>query len=525
MSMIRKLRPMAPRSRCIARYWATWGITYILALTLAAELAASEKAIASPPSSSGSHDSLRSVWPMRLKHGFHQALERGLGFSFVLDGQRIGSAVPADSSVTTRERDGVHETLFRHPLGLVAVRQCRRFPHFDAVEYTIKLRNESPTELPILEDVNALDVSFRGQSVEDSSIVSCGGGGADSRFPPKDYALARSPVRSTNELTLSSEGGYPSNSSMPFFFIENETTGGGIYVAIGWTGNWEATIEADSADDSLHIRGGMPRIHIKLRPGEEISGPTVLLGCYQGRLEDGANALRRFIRHCCTPSVAGQPLVAPIMHTTWISDATAGASIIRFHLEGLNHIIPGSRQLVAFAPAEHVFAEPDVVFPDIDCQCCFAGAFGTAGKLHRWPEAMKQRTRKHVEVYKKLRRYLAEDFYLLIPQSQTLDTWAGWQFHDPPANEGFVQVFRIESPRQSNKIVLKGLDPNGEYELTDPYAADSFTASGAELTSIGFDIGLAKNSSRVFIYRATKSLTQEASPCWTRLTSKRCPQP
>ena len=116
MSMIRKLRPMAPRSRCIACYWATWGITYVLALTLAAELAASEKAIASPPSSSGSHDSLRSVWPMRLKHGFHQALERGLGFSLVLDGQRIGPAVPADSSVTTRERDGMHETLFRHPL-------------------------------------------------------------------------------------------------------------------------------------------------------------------------------------------------------------------------------------------------------------------------------------------------------------------------------------------------------------------------------------------------------------------------
>jgi len=111
-------------------------------------------------------------------------------------------------------------------------------------------------------------------------------------------------------------------------------------------------------------------------------------------------------------------------HTTWISDATAGASIIRFHLEGLNHIIPGSRQLVAFAPAERVFAKPDFVFPDMDCQCCFAGAFGTAGKLHLWPEAMKQRMRQHVEVYKKLRRYLAEDFYLLIPQSQTLDTWA-----------------------------------------------------------------------------------------------------
>ena len=643
-----------------------------------------------------------------------------MGFSFVLDGQRIGPAAPADSSVTTNERDGVHETVFRHPLGLVAVRQCRRFPQLDAVEYRVKFRNDSTAELPILEDVNALDISFRGQAIGDSSIVSCGGGGADSGFPPRDYALARNSLRSMNRLTLSSVGGYPSSSSMPFFFVENETAGGGIYVAIGWTGNWKATIEADSSDHSLRIRGGMPEIHIKLRPGEEISGPTVLLGCYRGRLADGANALRRLIRHAYTPSVAGRPLVAPIMyttwfhvgaeldekmaralvdaaaeigqeifevdagwykgtpyspysdmrntwpaishplgnwelgeersrfpsglgdlaqyvrskgmqfglwfelervgpdsllaqqhpdwivqhgdgwrmadfgnpevqeyfskildryirtlqlayirwdcnlhdidafwtsqdgpnrrgiseirhiegirrveqfvrdrhpevilescasggrrvdlatlgnrHTTWISDATAGASIIRFHLEGLNHILPGSRQLVAFAPAERVFAKPDFVFPDIDCQCCFAGAFGTAGKLHLWPEAMKQRMREHVEVYKKLRRYLAEDFYLLIPQSQTLNTWAGWQFHDPQAHEGFVQVFRIESPRQGNKVVLKGLDPNREYELTDPYTGDSFTASGAELTSGGFELSLPTNSSRVFTYGAT----------------------
>ncbi|MHC4401559.1 MAG: alpha-galactosidase [Planctomycetota bacterium] len=722
MSMIRKLRPLAPRFKRVARYWATSVITYILALTFATELTASERTFVSPPSSSGSHDSLKSVWPVRFEHGFHQALEHGIGFSFVLDGQLTGPAVPADSDVTTGERDGVHETVFRHPLGLAAVRQCRAFPQFDALEYTIKLRNDSAAELPILENVNALDVSFRGQTVEGSSVVSCGGGGADSRFPPKDYALARNALRSTNRLTLSSEGGYPSNSSMPFFFIENETARAGIYVAIGWTGNWNATIEADSSQNTLRIHGGMPKIHVKLRPSEEISGPTVLIGCYQGRLEDGANALRRVIRHCYTPSVAGRPLVAPIMyttwfhvgaeldekmaralvdaaaevgqeifevdagwykgtpyspywdmrntwpaisnplgnwelgeersrfpsgledlaeyarskgmqfglwfelervgpdsllarrhpdwiikhgdgwrmadfgnpevqdyfskildryirtlklayirwdcnlhdidafwatqdspdrrgmseirhvegirrveqfvrdrhpnvilescasggrridlvtlrnrHTTWISDATAGASIIRFHLEGLNHLIPGSRQLVAFAPAERVFAKLDLVFPDIDCQCCFAGAFGTAGKLHLWPEAMKRRMRQHVGVYKKLRHYLAEDFYLLIPQSQTLDTWAAWQFHDPRASEGFVQPFRIESAQQSKKIVLKGLDSSGEYQFTDPYNNDTFTtASGAELISIGLELSLPKNSSRVLTYRKTK---------------------
>jgi alpha-galactosidase len=194
-------------------------------------------------------------------------------------------------------------------------------------------------------------------------------------------------------------------------------------------------------------------------------------------------------------------------HTVWISDATAGASIIRFHLEGLNLLLPGSRQLVAFAPRERDFAKPGSVFPDIDCQCCFAGAFGTAGKLHLWPETMKKRMRQHVEVYKKLRPYLAEDFYLLIPQSQTLNAWAAWQFHDPQADQGFVQAFRIESPEQNNKIVLKGgVTPSDDYEFIDPYTGDTFTVSGAALTSTGLNLSLAKNSSRILMYTNTTAV-------------------
>lgn len=673
--------------------------------------------LASPTSDLKNHPSLKRLWPVQSANGFHQALEHGIGFSFVLDKQQVGREVPAHADVIIRSLDGAHKTAFRHPSGLVAVRQCRVFPQFDAVEYTVRFRNESSVELPLLENVNALDVTFRGQTVKDASLVSCGGGGADHKFPPKDYALSRTPLRASAPIALSSEGGYPSSRGMPFFFVENETAGAGIYIAMGWTGNWKTTVETDASLNTLRVRGGMPNIRIKLRPGEEISGPTVLMGYYQGQLADGANVLRRLIRDEYTPSVSGRPLVAPIMyttwfhvgaeldekmahalvdaaanvgqeifevdagwyqgtpyspywdmrntwpaishslgnwelgeersrfpsglegladyvrskgmkfglwfeperagpdsflakehpdwilrnetkwrmvdfgnpevqdyfsrildryirtlklayirwdcnlhdisdfwamkdgpdrrgmseirhiegirrveqfvrdrhpevilescasggrridlatlqnrHTVWISDATAGASIIRFHLEGLNYLLPGSRQLVAFAPRERDFAKPDFVFPDIDCQCCFAGAFGTAGKLHLWPEAMKRRMRQHVEVYKKLRRYLVEDFYLLIPQSQTLNTWAAWQFNDRQADQGFVQVFRIESPKQRNKIILKGIDPSVQYECTDPYTDDTFTVSGAELTSTGLTLSLAKNSSLVLVY-------------------------
>lgn len=718
MSMSRRMSPPLPQGEAVARGRAIIVIGLLFVVPLAMERKAWGQTITSPSERPEQRDSLSSLWSVRSVHAFQQALARGTGFSFSLGGQLIEPADSLDAAGPTNERDGIHVTDFRFASGLVASRRSRNFRDSDAIEYTVTFRNGGGNELPILENVNALDISFHGLEVANLSIVTCGGGGADSQFPPKDYALSRHSIRSGHRITLSSDGGYPSNRHMPFFFIEDEAAGAGIYVAIGWTGNWHATIDTDSASSTLRIYGGMPKIHTQLRPGEQISGPTVLIGCYQRGYENGSNALRRLIRTRYTPSVAGRPLVAPIMyttwfhvgaeldermaralvdaaadigqeifevdagwykgtpyspywdmrntwpaisnplgnwelgeererfpsgldelahyvrskgmrfglwfelervgpdsllaeqhpdwiiqygdgwrmadfgnrevqayfskildhyirtlklayirwdcnlhdidafwascdepnrrgiseirhiegirrvekfvrerhphvilescasggrridlttlqhrHTAWISDATAGASIIRFHLEGLNHIIPGSRQLVAFAPAERAFAGRDFAFPDIDCQCCFAGAFGSAGKIHLWPEPMKQRMRQHVTVYKKLRPYLDEDFYLLFPQSQTLDTWAAWQFHDPRAGEGFVQAFRIQSPERDKRIVLKGIEPQSNYQFTDPYSGDRFVRSGATLTSRGIELSLSKNSSRVFTYR------------------------
>ncbi len=58
---------------------------------------------------------------------------------------------------------------------------------------------------------------------------------------------------------------------------------------------------------------------------------------------------------------------------------------------------------------------------------------GLRGRLHEWPLAVRASVLRHVEVFKLLRRFLDEDFYLLASQARTLETWAGWQFHDPRA--------------------------------------------------------------------------------------------
>jgi len=188
-------------------------------------------------------------------------------------------------------------------------------------------------------------------------------------------------------------------------------------------------------------------------------------------------------------------------HTIWISDQTMDPQIVRFHLEGLNQFIPGSGQAVAFAPRTDTYRKPGSVFPDIAYQCAFGGAFGSAGRLHEWPQAMRDQARKHQDVFKEIRRFLSEDYYPLVPQPRTLESWSGWQFHDPKASQGFLQVFRIRSPEQAKALVLQGLDPNSEYEFTDPYTGNSLSGSGARLISEGLKFDLPPMSSRVLTYR------------------------
>lgn len=54
----------------------------------------------------------------------------------------------------------------------------------------------------------------------------------------------------------------------------------------------------------------------------------------------------------------------------------------------------------------NVVRQPGFVLPDMTCQCCFGGAMGLRGRLHEWRPAVRESVRRHVEVFKTLRRLL-----------------------------------------------------------------------------------------------------------------------
>ena len=662
---------------------------------------------------------LKSLWQVQQPNGFQEALRSELGFSFLFGGKQIGPALPTNWTVAGKG----DEMVFRDPTGLAVIRSARHFNDSDAVEYTVRFRNEGTHSLPALSSVNAVDLTFAGDVVLHSSVVSSGGDTAEAVYPPRDFAITRRyfapmmPIE-RGEVTLSTGDGDSSRDNLPFFFLENQANKEGIFVGLGWTGDWKLSIKMSSEDRAIRVKGGMNGINLSLEPGEEISGPEILLGSYRGTLSTGSNRLRRLIRDHYQPSVAGNRLSPPILFSTWfdvgaelddkvfrslvddaagigqevflqdagwyegvtntpytdmgatwknisnplgnwelgedrrkfpqglkpladyvrskgmmfglwfepersgpnsliarqhpdwvtfipnhawgmvdlgnpavqaylcgifdryikdfgvryirwdqnnellpywaskdrpgreglaqirhieglhhiedwirknhpevilescasggrridlqtlarrqtlwLSDETMDPLIVRFHLEGANLFLPGNGLLVGFVPPTSVYQKAGVHVPDIAFQSYFGGAFGSGGRLFDWPPELKAQARKHFDAYKKVRGFLAEDYYALVPQPKTLEEWAGWQFANPERGDGFVQAFRLNSPETVKWLPLHGLDANATYEFTDVYTGQKWSANGSDLIQRGLEFRLPEMSSRVLLYR------------------------
>jgi alpha-galactosidase len=206
---------------------------------------------------------------------------------------------------------------------------------------------------------------------------------------------------------------------------------------------------------------------------------TVLEGCAAGGRRIDLETARRF-------------------QTFWISDYTVDPSIVRFHLFGINHFLPGNYHYIEYtlpSPKQKDF-QPD----DLGFQSLFGGAFGTGGRVDLWPEGMKRRALVHVETWKKLRRYLVKDFYPLSGQPSDIKSWSGWQFQDPKDKSGFVQTFRTNTPEPTHHFVIHKLDERARYRFTDVYSNRTFDVDGATAMKQGIEVAQDPMSSRVFTY-------------------------
>jgi alpha-galactosidase len=78
------------------------------------------------------------------------------------------------------------------------------------------------------------------------------------------------------------------------------------------------------------------------------------------------------------------------------------------------------------------------------------------------------------------------DFYPLTPYSRARDVWMAWQFDRPEDGHGVVQAFRRDqSPYESARFKLRGLDPRAKYAVGDIGSKARREITGRELMEKG----------------------------------------
>lgn len=245
-----------------------------------------------------------------------RGLAETIPFSFKYGGQssalllahwkrEVTALPPADG----RERHTVTWTDERS--GLQVACEITLFSDFPAVEWLLRLRNMGDKDSAILENIRPLDLGIGVGEKETVVFHHAKGSTYEAwRFNPRDdFAAIDTVLASGEQLTLPSAGAV-SQTCLPYFNLEWQ--GGGLAGALGWTGQWELSVQRPD-DRKLVLQAGQQLTHLKLLPGESIRTPRVLLVQWRG--DDrfrGHNLLRRLLLAHYVPRANGQ-VITPLL--------------------------------------------------------------------------------------------------------------------------------------------------------------------------------------------------------------------
>ena len=237
------------------------------------------------------------------------SIARQVPFSFRYGGQSSADLLPAwPLKCATRklDRQRTERTLtWTDPKTRLEVR-CTAIEYSDwpAAEWVLHFSNLGGADSPILEKILPLDLTVPGSGGQGFVVHrSQGEHNSAESFAPVDTPVTTGP------LTLAPVGGRSSDGEMPFFNIDSGS--GGMAVAVGWSGQWEARFEP--AAGSLHAQAGQQVTHFKLLPGESVRTPRMLAVFWSGADPlRGNNLFRQVLIAHYLPRRGGKLVQPPI---------------------------------------------------------------------------------------------------------------------------------------------------------------------------------------------------------------------
>ena len=234
-------------------------------------------------------------------------------FSFLLGGIPWKEC-PHETTQTVNENEVTTGYLFEGGLKLTNV--AKYYPKFGAYEWVNHLENVGKTNTPILSELWDCDCELpvpyretRPSSPWSPTKQECmyimnpnGSTTVDEYdfYTHVDDSCKRTdflfPTKSPRKV-YSSVGGRSSDGNAPFFNVHE--AGKGFFVAVGWTGQWNARFSR--TNDTLHVQSKIQDTHFYLEPGEKIRTSSVVILPYECSAEDSFNLWRRFLREELSP--------------------------------------------------------------------------------------------------------------------------------------------------------------------------------------------------------------------------------
>jgi alpha-galactosidase len=176
------------------------------------------------------------------------------------------------------------------------------------VDWTLHFTNKGGKDTPVLEKVKAIDVTINPGDNTNPPVLQRihGGGGAVDDWMPFNETL-----ETGSKTEFAPTAGRSSFGNTPWFNLQWK--GGGVITAIGWTGQWKATVENNNGN--FRIQAGMQNLHMRLLPGETIRSPRIMQLYWTGNDELRAfNLFRHTMFAHIVPKVDGKSITPPIVH-------------------------------------------------------------------------------------------------------------------------------------------------------------------------------------------------------------------
>jgi len=218
-------------------------------------------------------------------------------FSFRLDGVSSTEFIRCWRKSQEQTGPDTWSVTYTSPDKRLQVRSdIRTFAGFDATEWTLHFTNLSGIDSPRITDIQAIDYQIAEPAAGSAATLYTLKG---SDALASDFSLVKQPMQHGEDYRFAPVGGRSSAvTAFPFFNVDyNDSCG--TFVAVGWTGGWQA--EYIRTSHGVRAKAGMP-VDLHLLPGESIRTPKILMMHWSGASRiDGHNKFRRLLLAHYTP--------------------------------------------------------------------------------------------------------------------------------------------------------------------------------------------------------------------------------